>query len=107
VAAASVAAFQGITQLPVEFEFDGPALTENLKYTEPQLVSLAEAVVAQGAGIKLANFSYGLRMPSEWPVVRKYAERVGSAKPPLDGARGRRAAEAREKTILLFHSKWA
>ena len=99
MAAASVAAFQGITGLPVEFEFDGPALTEQLKYTEPQLLELTDAVIAQGAGVKLANFSYGTRLPSSWPLVTKYGQRVANAKP--------RAAEPKEKTVLLFVSKWA
>jgi hypothetical protein len=99
MAAASVAAFQGITGLPVAFEFDGPALTEHLKYTEPQLVELADAALAQGAGIKLANFSYDPRLPSAWPMVGRYAERIASATP--------RPAEPREKTVLLFVSKWA
>jgi hypothetical protein len=99
MAAASVAAFQGITQLPVQFEFDGPALTENLGYTESQLLELTDATIAEGAGIKLANFSYGTKLPSEWSLVHKYGQRVASAKP--------QAAEAREKTVLLFISKWA
>jgi hypothetical protein len=99
MAAASVAAFQGITRLPVQFEFDGPALTESLGYSEAQLLELTDATISQGAGIKLANFSYGTKLPSEWSLIPKYSQRTADAKP--------QAAVSKEKTVLLFVSKWS
>jgi hypothetical protein len=94
-AAAAVASFQGITQLPVSFEFDGP----NPRYTDARLLEIADAILAQGAGLKVSNYSYGPQLPSSYPLLRELGKRIAAA---------RSIQETKpEKTILLFVSKWA
>lgn len=94
-AAAAVASFEGITQLPVSFEFDGP----NPRYTDARLLEIADAALAQGAGVKVANYSYGTQLPSSHPLLREFGKRVATA-PQIQPA-------TPDKTILLFVSKWA
>lgn len=99
-AAAAVASFRGITQLPVVFEFDGPALQETFHYTVESEDAIADAVIGQGAGIKVANYSYSVALPSTYQVLRDFGDKVKAAKP--------QAAEPAPKDIvLLFVSKWA
>lgn len=98
-AAAAVASFRGITGKPIVFEFDGPFLTEQLHYTPASLDDIAKAALAQGAGIKAANYSGSPKLPHEWPVLVDFGKLCAAAPqyhlPPSD------------KTILLFVSKWA
>jgi hypothetical protein len=94
-AAAAVASFEGITQLPVSFEFDGP----NPRYTDARLLEIADAVLAQGAGLKVSNYCYGPQLPSSYPLLRELGKRVAAA-PEIQPA-------APSQTILLFVSKWA
>jgi hypothetical protein len=99
-AAAAVASFRGITQLPVVFEFDGPALQETFHYTVESEDAIADAAIGQGAGIKVANYSYSQELPSSYQVLRDFGAKLKHAKP--------QAAEAAPKdTVLLFVSKWA
>ncbi|MFQ6132846.1 MAG: hypothetical protein ACE5R4_12470 [Armatimonadota bacterium] len=98
-AAASVAAFQGITGLPVSFEFDGPNLQERHGYTDERLLAIGEAALAEGAALKVANYSYSERLPSEWAVLRRLARRAAEA--PSS------SLPAPKDTVLLFVSKWA
>ena len=98
-AAAAVAAFRGIAGVEnVEFEFDGPNLIQNLGYDEARLLRIADEVIAQGAGLKCANYSY-YQAPSAYPVLRGFSALTGSAKLTP-------ATPARERTVLLFVSKW-
>lgn len=100
-AGASVAAFQGITGLPVSFEFDGPNLFDPLGYTESGLLAIGDAALAAGAGIKVANYSYSERLPSSWPFLVEMGKRVAAANArPADQA-------PKGRTVLLFVSKWA
>lgn len=99
-AAASVAAFKGITGIDdVVFEFDGPALIESLGYKPDQLSQIASAALSQGAGLKGSNYSYSEKLPSTYPMLTHFSGVVASAAtvPP----------KAQSETILLFISKWA
>ncbi|HNT36882.1 MAG TPA: hypothetical protein PKH07_17970, partial [bacterium] len=58
LAGASVKAFQGITGLPTEFEFDGPSLLDQHGYTRLGLIAIGQSAAWAGAGLKVANFSY-------------------------------------------------
>ena len=99
-AAAAVAAFRGITGIEnVAFEFDGPNLIQNLGYDEAHLLRIADAAVAQGAGLKTSNYSY-YEIPSKYPILARFAEKTTSAK--LSAT----APAKRERTVLLFLSKW-
>jgi hypothetical protein len=99
-AAAAVASFRGITQLPVVFEFDGPALQETFHYTDESEGAIADAAIGQGAGLKVANYSYSVELPSTYEVLREFGAKLQHAKP--------QAADAAPKeTVLLFVSKWA
>jgi hypothetical protein len=98
-AAAAVASFQGITRLPVSFEFDGPALTDSLGYTSDRLLALADAVIAQGGGIKVANYSGSDTLPSTVPHLRGFGEKVAAEPATID-------VPPPSKTVLLFVSKW-
>jgi hypothetical protein len=100
-AAAAVASFQGITGIAnIEFEFDGAAGLEKLGYTNEHQIAIARAVLAQGAGIKVANNSYDVnRLPSSWPILvelGKLAHGAGDVPPP----------PPRDRIVLLFVSKW-
>jgi hypothetical protein len=94
-----VAAFRGITGVEnVEFEFDGPNLIQNLGYDQARLLRIADEVIAQGAGLKCANYSY-YELPSTYPILGRFAAKTGSAELTT-------ATPAREQTVLLFLSKW-
>jgi hypothetical protein len=103
-AGASVAAFSGITRLPVCFEFDGPNIYDQFGYTDAELLGIGDAALAEGAGFNVANYSYSDRLPSSWPCLVELARRAKAA-PAADRRLGRRTAPGR--TILLFISKWA
>ena len=98
MAAASVAAFQGITGLPVSFELDGPNLLTDHGYSVEQLVDLGRAAHAQGAGLNVSNWSYTSALPSTHETVRAFADiwRAPAVMP----------AAPKEETTLLFISKW-
>ena len=100
MAAASVAAFQGITGLPVSFEVDGPALYRKFGYTDEKLERLAAAAVAQGAALKIANYREDQTRPSAWPLLAVLG-RIAA------GAPGNTPLPEPRDTILLFISKWA
>jgi len=102
-AAASFAAFQGITGLPVVFEFDSPATMEKHGYSPEVQQRLAEIVLTAGAGLKFANFSYFERLPHEWPIL-KYAGELGQR--PTSATLSVEENRRRD-TVLLFLSKWA
>ena len=100
-AAAAVASFQGISGIrDLVFEFDGAAMLEKLGYSDARQIEIAKAVLAEGAGIKVANNSYDVnRLPSSWPVLVEFGKLVreaGEAPPP----------PPRDQTVLLFISKW-
>ena len=98
-AAAAVACFRGITGVKnIAFEFDGPALIGTLGYDVQKELKIADAVIAQGAGLKAANYSYSTSLPSGFPVLVSFGQKNGPAEAgqPV----------AREKTVLLFLSKW-
>lgn len=100
VAAASVAAFQGITGLPVVFEFDGAATLETLGYTLSQLLAIGQSAAQAGAGLKIANRSYLSASPSAQPELRELLQLWREQwRPPL--------ISERKETVLLFFSKWA
>lgn len=100
MAAASVETFQGITGLPVVFEFDGTSSMEGLGYSLPQLLALGQAAAGAGAGLKFANDSYTETPPAEQPLLRELVRAWRDAWQPA-------AAPQRDKTVLLFCSKWA
>ena len=117
-AAAAVAAFRGITGIDdIAFEFDGPNLIQNLGYTEARQVRIAEAAMAQGAGLKASNYSY-YDLPSRHTVLARFAQlTTGSAEltPAAQvlarpsGAAGVSSADLvpNNRPLLLFISKWA
>ncbi|MFP4502522.1 MAG: hypothetical protein ACLFTT_16120 [Candidatus Hydrogenedentota bacterium] len=98
-AAASVAAFQGITGLPVVFELDGPVLLSDHGYTVQKLVALGKAAHAQGAGLNVSNWSYHAPQPSSHETVRAFAN--------LWRAAAKKRGAPQHDTVLLFLSKWA
>lgn len=100
MAAACVKAFQGITGLPVVFEFDGASTMEGLGYSLPQLLALGQAAAGAGAGFKIANNSYLQSPPSEQPLLRELVRTWRDAWRPA-------ITPPRSKTVLLFFSKWA
>ena len=98
-AAAAVAAFRGITGIEdIAFEFDGPNLIEQLGYDRERLIRIAEAAIGQGASLKAANYSY-FNLPSSYPLLVDLGGLAASA--------ARFEPAPREKTVLLFLSKWA
>lgn len=100
MAAASVAAFQGITGLPAMFEFDGTESMSGLGYSVPHLLALGQQAARVGAGLKFANNSYTATLPSEQPLIRELIEVWRTAwRPP--------ARTAEKDTVLLLFSKWA
>jgi hypothetical protein len=98
-AAAAVASFRGITKLPVQFEFDGPFLFDQLGYTTETVTELARAAMSQGAGLKAANYSGSPKLPSQWPALLNFGRLCADAPPPN--------TPPADQTILLFVSKWA
>ena len=101
-AAAAVAAFRGITGIDqIEFEFDGPNLIQNLGYDEAHLFRIADAVIAQGAGLKTANYSY-YDLPSTHPILAGFAKKLATEVAGLPAL----ARPRPDQTILLFVSKW-
>jgi hypothetical protein len=100
-AAAAVAAFVGITGVEkIEFEFDGPNLIQNLGYDEAHLLRIADAVIAQGAGLKTSNYGY-YEIPSKYPILFRFSEKLAT-----EVASPLHARPRREETVLLFLSKW-
>jgi hypothetical protein len=107
-AAAAVACFRGITGVQnIAFEFDGPALIQNLGYDLEKELEIADAVIAQGAGLKAANYSYSTTLPSSFPVLVAFGQKR-SGGPGSDFGELSRAAGpgSPESTVLLFLSKW-
>ncbi|OQB42314.1 MAG: hypothetical protein BWY09_00465 [Candidatus Hydrogenedentes bacterium ADurb.Bin179] len=100
MAAASVHAFQGITGLPVVFEFDGTPTLEGLGYSIPHLLALGQAAASAGAGLKFANNSYSKTLPSQQPLLRELIDIWRHDWKPQQPSPG-------QDTILLFCSKWA
>ncbi len=97
---AVVQAFQGITKLPVCFEFDSPVTIRNAGYTDDIQKRVAEEVVLTGGGLKMANFSYYDTMPSEYALIAHGGRLV----------RGRKQYEPSWKeadTVLLMFSSWS
>jgi hypothetical protein len=105
-AEAAVAAFRGITQLPVQFEVDSlENLAKNFHYTDTHLIAITQAALRAGAGLKLANNSYEPELPSQRPLIRELAA-LWRAKLPAAPYRPDYAA-LKKDTFLLFFSKWA
>ncbi len=100
MAAASVHVFQGITGLPILFEFDGTPTMLGLGYSIPHLLALGQAAAGAGAGLKFANNSYSGTLPSQQPLLRELLEVWRHAWKPQQPA-------PKQDTILLFFSKWA
>jgi hypothetical protein len=99
-AGAAVAAFRGITCVDnIVFEFDGPNLANNLGYDVGAQIQIARAALAQGAGLKAANYSGDARLPSTYPLLARFAA--------LATSETSEPVEPPERTVLLFFSKWA
>jgi hypothetical protein len=99
-AAAAVAAFRGITGVDdVVFEFDGPNLVKGLGYDDAHQLQIAQAAVAQNAGLKAANYSYDPQLPSSHPILTQLGGLAASA--------ASEPASTPDRTVLLFLSKWA
>ena len=99
-AAASIAAFQGITGLPALFEFDSPATMRNDGFSTPLLEHIARDVLQCGGhGFQAANFSYFHQMPSQYPFLAFFGK-ILSETPAY-------APAPPNRTVLLFVSKWA
>ncbi len=96
---AVVQAFQGITRLPVCFEFDSPLSIENNGYTVPIQKRVAEEVVSTGGGLKMANFSYYKTLPSEYPLITHSGRLVRNQQ--LEAPKWNEP-----NTILLLMSNW-
>lgn len=98
MAGASIAAFQGITGLPVSFELDGPTLLTDHGWTLDRLLEVGRSARDAGAGLNVSNWSYTDVLPSQHEVVRAFAELWREPVPQ------REAPPA--ETVLLFLSKW-
>jgi hypothetical protein len=97
-AGASVAAFRGITGLPVSFEYDSEQSTLGLGYSGPHLLALGHHAARAGAGLKVANYSYLKELPSQKELLPQLVRQWRSSPsqtPPL-----------KAETVLLFFSKW-
>ncbi len=105
MAAASVAAFRGITSLPVVYEFDAYGSTFGWGYSYAQLMGLGRQARRMGAGLKVANYSYNDKLPSEFAFLHDVARLFLSDLPaaPIVPDHSSRRSE----TALLFVSKWA
>jgi hypothetical protein len=101
LADASVTAFQGITGLPVYFEMDGEQATLGQGHTFAELLAQAGMARRAGAGLKVANYSYSEKLPSEWPLLCEFA-RLWKTTDVMMGI-----DVPKSKTTLLFLSKWA
>jgi len=103
-ASAAVNTFRGITQKPVQFEFDAYQSTIGLGYSHDQLLALGWQAAQAGAGLKVANYSYNTELPSSFPLLHDLAR--------IYAGNGDHAAEnpikplRPEDTVLLFLSKW-
>ena len=97
--AATIASFQGITGLPVCFEFDSPATIEKAGYDESVQKACVRTALDVGAGLKFANFSYFDKLPAQWPVIRYAGESAAK--------RAAIRCPGTSETLLLFFSKWA
>lgn len=96
---AVVQAFQGITGLPVCFEFDSPTTIRNAGYTEEIQKRVAEEVVSAGGGLKIANYSYVSALPSACALVTHSGRLVRNRRMDLP-----RWNEP--NTVLLLMSNW-
>jgi len=100
-AKAVIASFQGITRLPVCLEFDGFPNIRQFGYSDEVCRDMVDAILSQGAGIKVANLSYSEQLPSTWATMVYAGERLKKAAEPV-------ADPAKPSgTVLLFFSKWA
>ena len=104
-AGASVAAFRGITGLPVCFEYDGEESTLGLGYSMPHLLAIGRHAMRAGAGLKVANYSYHRELPSEKQVLTKLVTLWRSDMPRAPFVPDHNAD--RSNTVLLFFSKWS
>ena len=100
MAAASVDTFQGITGLPVVFEFDGTTSMRDTGYSLPQLIAVAQLAGQAGAAAKFANNSYTDVLPSKQPWLGEMVRAWREAWRPDTAA-------SKRETVLLFFSKWA
>lgn len=99
-AAASVAAFEGITGLPTTFEFDSPATMQAAGFSTAQIEQIGTDVLAAGgSGFQAANFSYYSTLPSQYPYLVALGKELQTAPAP--------AQPPPNHTILLFLSNWA
>ncbi len=104
-AGATVAAFRGITGLPVCFEYDAEESTLGRGYSIPHLLAMGRQAARAGAGLKVANYSYHEKPPSDHALLPMLVAQWKSPRPRApylprhDAGRG--------KTVLLFFSKWA
>jgi len=98
MAGASVAAFQGITGLPVSFELDGPVLLTEHGWTLERLLETGRCARNAGADLNVANWSYADVLPSKQEVVCAFAELW---REPVHQITMRTT-----ETVLLFVSKW-
>ncbi len=104
-AGAAVAAFRGITGLPVCFEYDGEQSTLGLGYSIPHLLALGRQAARAGAGLKVANYSYLETLPSEHVLLPQLITLWQSPAPR--NAFVPDHDKNREETVLLFFSKWS
>ncbi len=87
--------FRGMTAKPVSFEIDGPFMFDHLKWKYDQVLPVAWAAVAGGAGgFNLANYETD---PANFPFVKPLAELTQSSAPPK---------EAPSSERLFYVSKW-
>lgn len=100
---AVIETFQGITGLPVVFEFDGLSKIKQFGYTDQISKQMVRAIIDSGAGIKIANMSYPQELPSTSPVVRFAGEQIAQAGAPRTSV----TSLSPDQTVLLFFSKWA
>ncbi len=104
-AGASIAAFRGITGLPVCFEYDGEQSTLGLGYSIPHLLAIGRYAAQAGAGLKVANYSYLEELPSEKEALPQLVALWRSDAPRKPFVPN--FTENREETVLLFFSKWS
>ena len=99
-AAASVAAFEGISGLPTTFEFDSPTTMQAAGFSTTNIENIGSDVLAAGGnGFQVANFSYYSKLPSQYPYLVALGKELQSAPSP--------AQPPPDHTILLFLSNWA
>jgi hypothetical protein len=102
MSAATVSSFKGISGLPVSFEYDAEGSTLGLGYSEEQLLDIGREAAHASASLKVANYSYHEKLPSQYPLLVQMVE-MWKKEWKCESPELVNPAE----TVLVFISKWA